>query len=449
MSSTKYILTSVKAIEFFDKNPSFDFNLMNEILVDLIQRITTTAQQSISVNEVKVLLNTINNKVNQIDTTLGHNNKMIQMTYDHIGEQKTFYVEQMKSLFERDKNSDVLSLIRESNHAFLDKATYTILQQFPKLGEQIKTIQQEVVNDSQVVLQRIYEKNEHANLEPILQNQYQIMTNKMMSMLQNVFSQESVFYQNNIELRNFLEKQKNSNRKGKESEDKLQGCLNHAFPNGQIIEKSGEGKAGDYWLERQEKPVILFENKDYQTNVPNEEIKKFIRDVEYQNKHGVMISQHSGIQNKNDFHIDIHMNQILVYVHYGNYDETKLKMAVNLIDHLDNIMEKHVNKEGQTSISIEQLSIINKEYLQFIGQKKQLIESCKKQHKDHLKQLEDFEMPQLTTMLNGIFTNVDQLSFKCDICNQFNAKNKRALITHQNKCKKIMAAAQVLSTADT
>ena len=58
-------------------------------------------------------------------------------------------------------------------------------------------------------------------------------------------------------------------------------------------------------------------------------------------------------------------------------------------------------------------------------------------------------MPQLTTMLNGIFTNVDQLSFKCDICNQFNAKNKRALITHQNKCKKIMAAAQVLSTADT
>ena len=449
MSSTKYILTSVKAIEFFEKNPSFDFNLMNEILVDLIQRITTTAQQSISVNEVKVLLNTINNKVNQIDTTLGHNNKMIQMTYDHIGEQKTFYVEQMKSLFERDKNSDVLSLIRESNHSFLDKATYTILQQFPKLGEQIKTIQQEVVNDSQVVLQRIYEKNEHANLEPILQNQYQIMTNKMMSMLQNVFSQESVFYQNNMELRNFLEKQKNSNRKGKESEDKLQGCLNHAFPNGNIIEKSGEGKAGDYWLERQEKPVILFENKDYQTNVPNEEIKKFIRDVEYQNKHGVMISQHSGIQNKNDFHIDIHMNQILVYVHYGNYDETKLKMAVNLIDHLDNIMEKHVNKEGQTSISIEQLSIINKEYLQFIGQKKQLIESCKKQHKDHLKQLEDFEMPQLTTMLNGIFTNVDQLSFKCDICNQFNAKNKRALITHQNKCKKIMAAAQVLSTADT
>ena len=57
-------------------------------------------------------------------------------------------------------------------------------------------------------------------------------------------------------------------------------------------------------------------------------------------------------------------------------------------------------------------------------------------HHSLLKQLEDFEMPQLTILLNSVFTNVEQLSFKCTICNNFNAKNKRALITHQNKCKK-------------
>ena len=64
------------------------------------------------------------------------------------------------------------------------------------------------------------------------------------------------------------------------------------------------------------------------------------------------------------------------------------------------------------------------------------METCKKQHKDQMKQLEDFEMPQLTLLLNSVFTNVDQLTFQCNICNNFNAKNKRALITHQNKCKK-------------
>ena len=55
-----------------------------------------------------------------------------------------------------------------------------------------------------------------------------------------------------------------------------------------------------------------------------------------------------------------------------------------------------------------------------------------------MKQLEDFEMPQLTLLLNSVFTNVDQLSFQCTICGKYNAKNKRALITHQNKCKKSM-----------
>ena len=149
-----------------------------------------------------------------------------------------------------------------------------------------------------------------------------------------------------------------------------------------------------------------------------------------------MISQHSGIQNKHDFQIDIHMNHIMVFVHYGHYDESKLKIAVSIIDHLDHALQSHHHKKDGTTISNEQLSCINKEYLHFIGQKKQLIESCKKQHKEQIKQLEDFEMPQLTLLLNSIFTHVDQLSFQCTICNNFNAKNKRALITHQNKCKK-------------
>ena len=151
-----------------------------------------------------------------------------------------------------------------------------------------------------------------------------------------------------------------------------------------------------------------------------------------------MISQHSGIQNKHDFQIDIHMDHIMVFVHFGHYDESKLKMAVSLIDHLDQALQKYQsqNQQSNKNISIEQLTTINKEYLHFIGQKKQLIETYKKQYKEHLKHLEDFEMPQLTLLLDGLFTNVEQLSYTCTICNKFTAKNKRALTTHQNKCKK-------------
>ena len=438
-----YVLKSVKAIEFYDKNPSLDFNNVNEMFIELIQKITNTIQESISVNEIKALLNRINKNVEGLEQNANSNSKLIQMTYDHLGNQQEYYVQQMKHLLQnRDKDSDILSLIRETNHTLIDKTTHSIVQQFPKLTDQMKAIQQTIVDESQVQFKRIAEQEkgnmDAQTLEKTIQTQYQMMTTSMMQTLQNMFSHESLFHQNNMELKQFLEKQKNSTKKGKESEGKLEACLNMAFPYGAVKDKSGESKACDYLLERKDKPPILFENKDYQTNVPNEEIKKFIRDIEYQGKHGVLISQNSGVQNKEDFQIDIHANHIMVFVHYGKYDEGKLRIAVNIIDHLDGVLQSQKNQEGETKISMEQLSTINKEYLHFIGQKKQWIETCKKQHKEQLKQLEDFEMPQLTFLLNSVFTNVDQLSFHCTICGKYNAKNKRALVTHQNKCKKLM-----------
>ena len=108
------------------------------------------------------------------------------------------------------------------------------------------------------------------------------------------------------DFQSFLEKQKNSTLKGKESEEKLENCLVTAFSHAEIINQSGKPQSCDYLMVRNEKPDILFENKDYTNNVPNEEIKKFIRDIEYQKKHGILLSQHSGVTQKYDYQIDNH-----------------------------------------------------------------------------------------------------------------------------------------------
>ena len=63
-----YTLKSVKAIEFYKKNPALDFDNVNELFVDLIQNITNTIQDSISVNEVKALLH----KIHANDEILTH-----------------------------------------------------------------------------------------------------------------------------------------------------------------------------------------------------------------------------------------------------------------------------------------------------------------------------------------------------------------------------------------
>ena len=129
------------------------------------------------------------------------------------------------------------------------------------------------------------------------------------------------------------------------------------------------------------------------------------------------------------------MGNILVYVHHVKYDISKINIAINLIDHLHYHLSELMNKD-KINISSDDLQSINKEYLNFIQQKNVMIENFKKFYRDHLKQLESFEMNTLTTLLNTKFSNVEQLTYKCTICNQFVGKTKRALTTHQNKCKK-------------
>ena len=451
MSNNKYILSSEKAIAFYNKNPSIDFNFANELFVDLIGKINESVQETITVNEIKSILNSINTKVNTLEQGMTHNNKMIQMTYDQINTQKDHYIEQMKNIITHSNHeSNILSLIRETNASLIDKTIYSILQEIPKSNQTItnelksfielqqKNIIQDAVKSFEPFVQNREKDLSPEQLEKAIQNNYTTISDKITHMFQGFFNQDSMFYQNNMEMKHFLEKQKNSTLKGKESEEKLEPCLVSAFPHGTIINKSGEAKSCDYLLERQNKASILFENKDYRNNVPNEEIKKFIRDIEYQNHHGIMLSQHSGINNKNDYQIDIHANKIMVFVHFVNYDESKIRIAVNIIDHLDGILKKQEDLNEEVHISMEQLSEINKEYLQFVGQKKQLIESYKKSYRDHLKQLEEFELPQLTDVLNHSFTNVEQTTYKCEICGLYTSKTKRGLTTHQNKCKKNM-----------
>ena len=53
-----------------------------------------------------------------------------------------------------------------------------------------------------------------------------------------------------------------------------------------------------------------------------------------ENKCGILISQYSGISNKNDFQIEFHNNNVIIFVHNSEYSNHKIEAAVNIIDHL-------------------------------------------------------------------------------------------------------------------
>lgn len=444
-----YIVKSKKVVDFFNQNKRFDFDVMNEFLVDLLNSLGKFYNgNNITGNELKQMLLLINEKVDHLDSkqgemreNLSHLSDIQKLTNDNLNSHKEFYVSNVKSAIEESRsNNGFLSLMKETTESMVEKTIQQLKVDFPKINEgivdQLRTIVLDGVGKGEIEsVLREKQDDLQTFLHKFIYQNHASMMDKMNDM-----------HQITLEFQQFLEKQKNSTLKGKESEEKLEASLNCLFPYGEIINQSKEPKSCDYLVKRENKPDILFENKDYRTNVPNEEIKKFIRDIEFQHKHGIFLSQTSGINNKRNYQIDIHMGYILVYVHHVQNDETKIMNAVQLIDHLDPILRKHTTDNG-VSIPLDVLSEINKEYLSFIGQKKQLIENFKKYTKDHLKQLEEFELSKLTLMLNNTFTNVDQLCYKCDICNKYTAKNKRALTTHKNKCRKIHGQLVVVNSA--
>ena len=451
-----YVITSQKVIDFYNQNDEFDFDIMNEILVDLLNKIGHYFNGStITGNELKQMLQLINQKMDTFDLkqremgdNLSHLSDIQKLTNENLNSHKEFYINHVSGALEESKNNtEVLKIIKDSNESFIERTMTQLKDDFPRMNEtiiyQIKSlmldefhksnnkIMDHIGGDKDKIGIMLSEK--YDNLQDKIQASiHQYLTHNQEMMMNKV----NDVHQISMDFHNFMEIQKNSTLKGKESEQKLESVLNKMFPNSEIVNQSKEAKSCDYLLKREGKVEILFENKDYNTNVPNEEIKKFIRDIEYQEKHGILLSQNSGVNNKNNYQIDIHMGYIMIYVHNVHHDQTLIMNAVQLIDHLDPILKKHESKSG-VHIPIDALSEINKEYLSFIGQKKQIIESFKKYTKDHLRQLEEFQLSKLTTLLSSKFTNVEQLCYKCDICNNFVGKSKRALVTHKNKCKKI------------
>ena len=449
-------ITSQKVIDFYKTNTNYNVNKVNELFVDFILSLRSAGVKTTQLDNDFFLssLSNIDKKLDALETNQRQMDERIQdKVHTLLNESKTFYSEKLEeSLRDKLKNSEfdvssIMTLVRETNNTFIEKVGVQLEANIPiqnkSLTENLKSvletnIQRDIkplLNDKSKTQEQIQNIIEHKI--PIVCGQ--IFSNAFEMKIKNLESSQQFVSQSVCDIQKYLESvidiQKNSTLKGKESEDKLESLLVSNFPSANVKNTSGEPKSCDFLLERHNKIQIMIENKDYKSNVPNDEIRKFIRDVEYQSKHAIILSQNTGIQNKENFQIDIHMGNILVYVHHVKYDITKINIAINLIDHLHYHLSELMNKD-KINISSDDLQSINKEYLTFIQQKTIMIEDFKKFYRDHMKQLESFEMNTLTTLLNTKFSNIEQLTYKCNICNNFVGKTKRALTTHQNKCKK-------------
>lgn len=455
-----------KIVQFYQDHPRLNFEEMNLLLINLLENVmkmNSDTDTSYIFDQVMSKLNHMNEdslrynglvvqEIDFIKSSLSQNNDSLKILSDVqqnflSGVRDIFENKELKTLQEIsgyfDKHVDIFSnKMKAELLPKLDNNTQTIMAKSISLyKEEIKEIlksnrKEKSLDDLQL---SIVEKH-----NALLNDLSGKLNGCEMRITENLSKQgETLRETKQLQLKldgewdDYMRKQKNSSIKGAQSENRVNDILNRLFPSAEIFNTASIEKSGDFIISREDRPHILVENKDYGMNVPKKEVEKFVRDVTFHKCHGLFLSQSTGITCKENFQIEVYDNNILLYLHNVNYRETYIKLAIDVIDQFgERLVELSGLENNLISIPKEVLSAINEEYNDHLRNKENVLSLVK----EYSKKLEDgvkkIQLPSLERYLSTKFASVNNSEYKCDICNDYNAKNLRALAAHKKACSK-------------
>ena len=452
MSSTKDYKLSIsnkRIWDFYNSNKNINFEAVNLIFLDLIEKINNDMSNTIT----STINNEILSHVKDIKGNVGSITNSLIVKFHEINKE---YIDNMKLIISSSSSENIEKLtgtLEKNTEMFV----YKINQEIPKthqdlnnkMKESFESFQQTIINDIKEQLKTSINKEDtykefisgiDTKIQPlnalITANQNQMVASLTNLKESNIISQSN---QNKVieELGDFLNKYRtNSNFKGKSSENMLELVLNKIFPTSEVINSSSSLKlSGDFMLKREGKQTILIENKNYDLAIQKEGVEKFLRDIRFNKCNGIFMSQHSGIQYKPNFFIEIENNCVLIYLHNVEYSEEKIKTAVDIIDKLsDKLVELSIDDAEGITIDKDILDKINVEFQVFMSHKENMIFNLKEMQKTFLSQFEDLNMPNLSIFLNSKFASMQNQKWSCDICNEAFTK-KASLASHKKKHK--------------
>tara|TARA_Y100000816_G_scaffold274688_1_gene242205 strand:- start:17 stop:1339 length:1323 start_codon:yes stop_codon:yes gene_type:complete len=427
-----------RIFDFVKNNPDIDLETLNLLMIDFIEKINT--------NMNKTLINTINkeilNSVKQLESKLQYENSK--------------YVENIKTTIELNSNKEtekINTLLSKNTQEFSEKLNNFTSTSHDKFKDSLNQINSSTINELKDHISKNSGSKEfmhtfETKLQDIQKPMYSFFNTQQEQLIKKLAEndcdkskQDTVMTQ----LTDFLNKWKNSStHKGNYGQNMLEGVLNSAYPSAEVVNTSGFKASGDFILKRESKPTILVENKDYKSNVNNEEVKKFVRDVNEQQTHGIFLSQASGIISKNNYQIDICEGKILVYLHNVEYNPDIIKSAINIIDNLAYKVEVIENDEGET-ISKEIIDGINSDFQIFLNKKQTALNTAKDIQKRLITQIEELAFPSLADWLDNKGVSTTTCTFECDVCKMVFA-NKRALASHKKVHKNVEIKNVVIDT---
>jgi hypothetical protein len=248
------------------------------------------------------------------------------------------------------------------------------------------------------------------------------------------------------ELGDVFNKFRDNNTTDKHNDKQLSTILTKMYNSAEVHNPNRSNPInGLILLKRQRKSNILIDNKNSEENISIDDVQTFLTSIDEQNCNGIFISQRSGICGKKNYQIETHNNNIIVYIHNGEYCPSKIEAAVDIIDQLSSKLRafKHQNDDDCT-IPKDILDTINNEYQLFLSQKTAVVDVFKESQKKVLSQIDEIRFPTLDKYLATKYSApIQKPGLKCDLCKSFSANNLKALAAHKRGCIRKLAPTNV------
>jgi hypothetical protein len=452
--NTTLMCSSAKVWAFYHEHPHLDFEKMNVMFTDILASFMNTTNPLNNSKITSQILNGIANIQSQLTSQQVEYHKQLFLK---LTEFKKEYIDDLKMILSANIADKIAPLIKDSNGLMLDKTQLLLTELVPKNNENLyRQINENIKSFCSSIMEEI-SKTSKMDGEPLSQSSLDEFIKMIDSKFSNVIDVidstrkmvdsnkdatlshfSSITSSQNAlqsEVKDVLKRMENSSSKGKMSENIVLNILRGLFPSAEVEYVGSQKESGDIMIHRKDRQKILVENKCYESRqVTSDQVKKFIHDVDTQNCSGLFLSQEGGIINKNNFEINIHNRNVLLYLHNVNYDPDIIKIAIDIIDSFKSKLDE-ITLTDDYSINKDTLEEINKEYQLFIEQKLAQLKMVKEFSQRMIKTIEGIELPCLEKMLSTRFGYINSGKFICEKCN-FVGKNLLALSVHKRSCDK-------------
>lgn len=468
-------LTNKKIYDFYKTHKNLNIEEINLFFIDILEKVqenAPTVSASVSrqildsITTLQNQFNSFNSKINSVNDGFSKMQQdMVSNFALKLNEAKREYIDELKNSITVNNPTEKIGAIVEKHNELLQDKTRILIHEMGLKNEEnitkqilqnIKSFQDMVAQLSRSQINKEdmdskFEKSLASSqnlLMTLLSNSEQRITTRITDMgcesskkineLKDISSaNHGIQTQLHTNLEEFLRRMENSSAKGKISENMLYNILQNIYPSAEIDYVGTTKETGDIILKRKNKINILFENKNYDTTVGKSEVDKFYRDIDTQKCNGIFLSQKSSISGKSNFEIEIYKNNIVIFLHNLQYDADKVRVAVEILDHLQeqlNEFADDTDKSNLIELNKSFLEELNQEFQDFLMEKQNHIKSIKDYSQKLVTQAENLRIMSLEMLLNKYFSSsLTNKSFNCEYCN-YVAKNQRALAAHQRGC---------------